>query len=124
MEAEGYRRLFRRVSRNIFLLAAGGAGVMAAWRGWRTGLLFLAAATASCFSFAWLRRMVESFGPGAGPTSGRILVLFALRYLLLAAVAYAIVKFFGVNAIAALAGLFVPVVAILCEIVYELIYGT
>jgi hypothetical protein len=124
MEAEAYARVFRRVSRNIVLLAAAGAAVAAAWRGWRAGLLFLLGAAASYFSFTWLRRMVESFGPGARPERGRMFVFFSLRYLLLALGAYAILKLFGVNAIAGFAGLFVPVAAITFEIFYEFIHGT
>ena len=124
MEAEFYRRVFRRVSRTIFLLAAAGALVATAWRGWRAGLLFLLGAAASYFSFSWLRRMMESFGPDARPARGRIFVFFAFRFLLLALGAYAIVKLFGLNAIAALAGLFVPVAAITFEIIYEFIHGT
>jgi len=124
MEAEAYRRVFRRVARIIFLLAATGVVIAGAWRGWRAGLLFLLGAAASYFSFTWLRRMMESFGPGAQPARGRVLVLFSFRFVLLALGAYAIVKIFGVNAIAAFAGLFVPVVAITFEIVYEFIHGT
>jgi hypothetical protein len=124
MEAEAYRRVFRRVSRIIFLLAAAGAAIAAGWRGWRAGLLFLLGAAASYFGFSWMRRMMESFGPGARPARGRIFVLFSLRYVLLALGAYAILKLFGVNAIAAFAGLFVPVAAITFEIIYEFIHGT
>jgi hypothetical protein len=124
MEAESYRRLFRRVTRNIFLLAVAGAAVAAAWRGWRAGLLFVVGAAASYFSFFSLRRMMESFGPGAHPARGRVFLFFSFRFVLLALGAYAIVKFFGLNAIAALAGLFVPVAAITFEIVYEFIHGT
>ena len=124
MEAEAYRRVFRRVSRNIFLLAVAGALVATAWRGWRAGLLFLLGAAASYFSFIWLRRLMESFGPGARPARGRIFVFFSLRFLLLALGAYAILKLFGVNAIAAFAGLFVPVAAVTFEIFCEFIHGT
>ena len=124
MEAEAYRRVFRRVSRIIFLLAVAGALAAAAWRGWRAGLLFLLGAAASYFSFFSLRRMMESLGPGARPARSRIFVFFAFRFLLLALGAYVIVKFFGLNAIAALAGLFVPVAAITFEIIFEFIHGT
>ena len=124
MEADAYRRVFRRVSRNIFLLAAAGAAIATVWRGWRAGLLFLLGAAASYFSFFSLRRMMESFGPGARPARGRIFVFSSLRFLLLALGAYGILKLFGVNAIAAFAGLFVPVAAVTFEIFYEFIHGT
>jgi hypothetical protein len=53
-----------------------------------------------------------------------VFVFVALRYLLLGAGGYVIVKVFGMNAIAAIAGLFVPVAAIIVEILYELVHGT
>jgi hypothetical protein len=124
MEAETYQRVFRRVYRNIVLVSLAGAAVAAAWRGWLVALLFLLGAAASYFSFSWLHQVVGSFGPDAQPTRKRIYFFFALRYLLLGVGAYAIVRFFGVSALAALAGLFVPVAAIICEILYELVHGT
>ena len=124
MEAEAYRRVFRRVSRIIFTLAAAGAVIAGGWWGWRAGLLFPLGAAASYFSFTWLRQMMESLGPGARPARGRIFVFSSIRYLLLGLGAYVIVKLFGLNAIAALVGLFVPVAAITFEIIYEFIHGT
>jgi hypothetical protein len=124
MEAESYQRVFRRVYRNILFVAAAGAMIATAWRGWRAGLLFLLGAGASYLSFSWLHQVVGSFGPDAQPTRKRIYVFFSLRYLLLGVAAYVIVKLFGVNAIAALAGLFVPVAAVTFEILYELVHGT
>jgi hypothetical protein len=47
-----------------------------------------------------------------------------LRYLLLAAGAYAIVNFTSLSLPAALMGLFVPVAAVILEIVFELIYAS
>jgi small-conductance mechanosensitive channel len=124
MEAEAYPRPLRRVSAIALALALVGAAAAGAWRGWQTALLFLGGAAASYFSFASLREMVESFGPGARPRRRRLLVAFSIRYLILGGGAYVIVKFFGVNAIAALAGLFVTVAAIVADIFYELIHGT
>lgn len=120
MEAEIYRRIYR----NMILVAAAGAAGAAAWRGWRAALLFVVGAGASALNFSWLRQMVGSLGPDARPTRKRIYVWFSLRYLLLGVAAYVIVKLFGVNAIAALAGLFVPVAAVIFEILYELAHGT
>ncbi len=51
-------------------------------------------------------------------------MLFLLRYGLLGLGGYVIVKVFGMNGIALLSGLFVPVAAVICEILYELTYGT
>ena len=68
--------------------------------------------------------MVDALGPDAKPPRKRVYVLFLLRYGLLGLGGYVIVKVFGMNGIAMLAGLFVPVAAVICEILYELTYGT
>jgi hypothetical protein len=43
-----------------------------------------------------------------------------VRYLILGAILFAIIKFFEVSAVALLAGLLVPAAAVLVEIIYEL----
>ena len=68
--------------------------------------------------------MVGGLGPGGKAPRKRVYVFFLLRFGLLAAGGYVIVKVFGLNGIAALAGLFVPVAAVILEIVYELVHGT
>jgi hypothetical protein len=52
-----------------------------------------------------------------------VAVVFGLRYLILAAGAYAIVKYSELSLAAALAGLFVAVAAVLVEILFELVYA-
>ena len=55
--------------------------------------------------------------------SPKFAILIGLRYLLLGAGAYVIVNFTSLSLPAALIGLFVPVAAVILEIIYELIYG-
>jgi hypothetical protein len=127
MEAEAadiYDHALRRVYRIIPWLSAGAALAAAAWKGPLTGFAFLLGAVASYLNFSWLHQMVEGLGPGGRPPRKRVYVLFLLRFGLLAVGGYVIVKIFGMNGIAALAGLFVPVAAVICEILYELTYGT
>jgi hypothetical protein len=50
-------------------------------------------------------------------------VLLGLRYVLLGAGAYVILKYTAISLPAALAGLFVPVAAVLIEILIELAYA-
>jgi hypothetical protein len=121
---EDLHGLWRRARRLMALAAAAGAVVAVALNGWMAGLAFLLGAGGAYLSFSWLHEVVEAIGPDARPTPKRMFVLFALRYLLLAGGAYVIVKIFGMNAIAALAGVFVPVAAIICEVLYELVHGT
>jgi hypothetical protein len=126
MEAEAgfYRRALARVYLGMAWIAALGVAAAAVWVGWLAGLAFLLGAAGSYLSFHWLEQVVGAMGPGSRPAPRRVYAFFALRYLLLALGGYVIVKVFGMNAIAALAGLFVPVAAIICEILYELVHGT
>jgi hypothetical protein len=119
-----YRRALGRVYLNMAWVAVLGAAGTGAWKGWRLGLAFLLGAAGSYLNFRWLHQVADAMGPDARPAPKRIYVFFALRYLLLGLGGYVIVKVFGMNAIAALAGLFVPIAAILFEIFYELVHGT
>jgi hypothetical protein len=123
-ETEFHQRALRRIYRNMAWVAALGAAGAGAWRGWRFGLAFLLGAAASYLNFRWLHRVVDAMGPDARPAPKRIYAFFLFRYLLLGLGGYVIVKIFGMNAIAALAGLFVPVAALISEMLYELAHGT
>ncbi len=126
MEADAgfYGRAFSRLYRAMLAAAVVGALLFLFLRGWVWGLSFLLGAVASYLNFSWLHRVVEAIGPDARPTRKRVFVLVALRYLLLGVGGYVIVKVFGMNAIAAVIGLLVPVAAVLIEILYELVHGT
>lgn len=124
MEAEAavYENALRRIYRGMKWLGCAGALVGLCLRGWQWGLAFLLGAAASYFNFSWLHQAVEALGPDARPTRKRLFVFLGLRYLLLGGVGYVIVKIFGMNGMAALSGLFVPVAAVLLEILYELVH--
>jgi len=123
-ETAFYQRALRRIYVAMACLGIlGGTGV-GIWKGWRPALAFLLGAAASGLNFRWLHQVVGAMGPDARPAPRRVYAFFAVRYLLLGAGGYVIVKVFGMNAIAALAGLFVPVAALIVEILYELVHGT
>lgn len=102
----------------------GGAGTAVAWftGGWTWGLAFLLGAFASYLNFRWLRRTVEMLGPSTlrKPPRARTAVFLGVRYLLLAAGAFAILKTTPLHLTSALVGLFVAVAAVLAESVAEL----
>lgn len=125
MEAEAlfYGCAMRRVYRGILVLGALGTLVCVGVKGWAWGLTFLFGAAASYFNFSWLHQAVESMGPDARPTRKRLFVFVALRYALLGAGGYVIVRVFGMSAIGALIGLCVPVAAVTVEILYELVHA-
>ncbi|MGH9658643.1 MAG: ATP synthase subunit I [Bryobacteraceae bacterium] len=114
-----------RIHALIGALSAAGVLVAFAWGGWRESAGFLTGAVASYLNFVWLKRTVGALASGGGgePPKLRGAVFLGMRYLILGAGAYAILKFSTASWTAALVGLFVPVAAVLVEIVYELIYA-
>jgi hypothetical protein len=124
-EQAHYQAALRRITRGTAALAAAGCLACLILRGWKWGVAYLLGAAASAMNFRWLKRMVDSLG--AAPRrrlSPKFAILMGLRYLLLAAGAYAIVNLTSLSLPAALAGLFVPVAAVILEIVFELIYAS
>jgi hypothetical protein len=114
----------RRIARSTVALAAAGCLVLMLWKGWTWAAAYLLGAAASYLNFRWLKRLVDALGGAAqARPSPRFAILIGLRYLLLAAGAYAIVTFTSLSLPAALTGLFVPVAAVILEIVFELIYA-
>ncbi|MEK7407458.1 MAG: ATP synthase subunit I [Acidobacteriota bacterium] len=116
-------RAFRRIRAGA--VAAAALGTVAVWwlEGWPWGLGFLAGAVASVFNFRWLEQLAAGLGPGAARRRLRFAILFGLRYLLLGAGGYVIVKVFGLSGLAIVAGLLVSVAAVLAEMIYELIHA-
>jgi hypothetical protein len=123
MDEAFYQRAMRRVYRDMLVVGAAGAVVLAFWKGWTWGLMFLAGAAASYFNFSWLHQAVEGLGPGARPPRKRVVLFLLVRYTLLGLGGYIIVNVFGMNAIGALIGLFIAVAAIFVEMVYELVHA-
>lgn len=122
-EAVFYRRAIRRIYINLAWISA--AGAAAAWwkAGWLWAVGFLIGAIASTLNFRWLHQLADSLGASEHRPRRRLGFWLAIRYLLFGAVGYVIVKYFKVNLLAALVGLFVAVAAVLVEILYELIYA-
>jgi hypothetical protein len=119
-----FERALRRIARGTAALAAGGCLVCLAARGWRWAVAYLLGAGASYLNFRWLKRVVEALGAAlSARPSPKFAILIGLRYVLLGGGAYAIVNFTSLSLPAALIGMFVPVAAVILEIVFELIYA-
>ncbi len=116
-------RALRRILHGALILAGAGTLAALALKGWRWGAGFAAGAAGSYLNFVWLHRMVEGLAPGGRRPGKWLLLVLATRYLLLGAAGYVIVRFVGLSLTAILLGLFVPAVAIMVEIVYELTYA-
>lgn len=120
-----FEAALRRITRASVALAAAGASVCLIWRGWKWAVAYLLGAAASYLNFRWLKRVVDALGGAlSARPSPKFAILIGLRYLVLAAGAYVIVNFTSLSLPAALLGLFVPVAAVILEIVFELIYAS
>src|SRR5262245_21671575 len=108
-------RALDRIWKAMLALAAGGTILAYASGGWRGSAGFLLGAAVSAVNFRWLKRVVDALG-GVRPARKRVAILAGLRYGLLGAGAYAILKYSSISAWAALVGLFVSVAAVIIEI--------
>jgi hypothetical protein len=113
-----------------FMLALAPALTAAAW--WKFGrpaaLGFLCGSIIAYLNFHWLKSGVSGLADrvtntGKAQSSSGIIARFLLRYVLLGAAAYAILTSFPASLRGLFAGFFLPVVAIVCEAVYELYAG-
>ncbi|MBM3745769.1 MAG: hypothetical protein FJW34_08220 [Acidobacteria bacterium] len=125
MEAEAafVERALQRIFRGALVVGAAGTAMGVALQDWRWGLGFALGAAGASLNFYWLHRFVEGLAPGGPRPRKWLLVALATRYLALGLAGYVIVKVFGLSLAAILLGLFVPVAAIIFEIIYELLYA-
>ena len=122
-DAFDFDRAAARIARNMLWLAA--AGALTCWvaAGWRWAAGFLLGAAISLVNYLGLKRLVEGLG---GQTPGRRSIggfRFALRFLVLAAGAYVILRFSPINVLAVLMGLFVLIGAVFVEAAFEIYAG-
>jgi hypothetical protein len=117
-----YAHAIARIYRGFWYFGAAGAVASAVFGGLAWGLAFLLGAIGACFSFSWMHQAVNALSSGSRPPSKLVVVFAGARYLILAAGGYVIVKVFGMNAIGALAGLFVPVASVIFEVFCELVH--
>jgi hypothetical protein len=120
-----YSGAIERIRRIMLVLAPLlAAGIR--WKfGWRSALGFAFGSAISYANFYWLKRVITGFADRATGTatseSGQGIVFrFLFRYVLMAAGAYVILTVSPASLNGLLAGLFLPVAAILCEAIYEL----
>jgi len=115
----------RRIARASLAVGFAGCAACLVLRGWTWAAAFLLGAAASYLNFRWLKKLVDALGGAAhARPSPRFAILIGLRYLVLAAGAYVIVNFTALSLPAALTGLFVPVAAVIVEILFELLYAS
>ncbi len=119
-----YSGALDRIRRTMIALAFTFIG-MCWWRyGWKVAAGFALGCLIAYVNFHWLKRVVNAMGEritgGGGRQSGSGIVLrFLLRYAFIAVGAYVIFKISPASLYGLLAGLFLPVAAILCEAAWE-----
>lgn len=109
----------------LFMFAVASAGVCLAWilAGQRAALGFIAGSAVAFANAWWMHRVAASIGrDGKKPKAA--IVFAVLRYLLMLMGLYAILNVSETGFLAALAGCFVHLVAVVLEVVFELTYGT
>jgi len=119
-----YRSALRRIYLHIVWLSVAGSIAVFVKAGPSEGIGFLLGAMVSALNFRWLHRMVDALGPQREKKPGKLLGFFlSFRYVLFGVAGYVIVRYFRVDIMAALVGLFVAVAAVMVEILYELLYA-
>ncbi len=112
----------RRITWMTVVLAAGGTVVCAILSGVPGALGFATGSFFSWANFRLIKRIVDSVGkPAQGRRGAAFAVFLGLRYAVLGAAGYVILKYFGVNLLAVLAGLLAVVAAVILEAIYQLI---
>ena len=119
-----YRQVFDRLVRIMIALSL--AGLPVAWIRYSSAvaLSFLLGSAVAIVNFYWLRRTIEAMAAylqttGEKPSSARVVVRFVLRYLLIAAAAYVILRGTTNGLYGLFAGLSLPAAAILIDAAYE-----
>jgi ATP synthase I chain len=119
-----YSGAIERIRRVMAVLAV--VLALAAWLkfGVRPALGFACGCGIAYLNFYWLKRVISALadratGTATPQSSQGIVVRFLLRYVLMAAAAYAILTVFPKSLNGLLAGLFLPVAAIIVEAGYE-----
>ncbi len=119
-DSDAYVRVVRRVTWLIVAFGCAGASAAGLRWGWKSGLGFLLGAALSYLSFWRWRRITDAFG--AAPR-GRASLTMIVRFLLLIAVAYGIIKYLVLPPAAFLTGLLTAGAAVLVALILELIYA-
>ena len=113
-----------RIARMMIALSVIAAAGIWLRFGWRIAAGFAAGAAIAYINFHWLKRAVIGLADRITQTPNtqrrsRVVLRFFIRYVLACLAAYWLYRFAPETLIAFLAGLFLPVAAILCEAAFE-----
>jgi Na+-transporting NADH:ubiquinone oxidoreductase subunit NqrB len=116
-----YGRAIGRIERLTAVLSVAGMILLVLLRDWRHALAFAAGSLLAYASFWMIKRVVNAVSPESGGEGAKSTATgMALRYLVIGATVFGIMKFTGISAWPVFAGLMTTVMAVFAEIVYEL----
>ena len=124
-DAAFFDRALRRVDRIAVALAAAAVIAFLVREGWKGALGCGFTSAASVYNLRRLKAVAAGVGGddgGGAPSRTGSAVALGMRYLILGAICFVIIKFLGVSLAAIFAGLLVSVAAVLAEIIYELLF--
>lgn len=127
-EMEAYWATVRRIQR-MTLVAGAAFAAAAAWlQGWVLAAGLLAGAVVACINFRWLAASVNALGESIAMVKNKGQGAAAVargvgRIFLIALFACVIVRYSMRGLVGFLAGLVMPVVAMMCEAAYEFVVG-
>jgi|SRR5579884_482505 len=113
-----YERIVRRIGVLTGAIGCAGAVAGGVLRGPRFGAGILLGAALSVVSFWRWKKLADALGPGAPKRSGSFWIL---RLAALAGIAYVIVKYLAVTAMAVFLGLLASAAATIIAAIYELL---
>jgi len=113
-----YERVVERITRITMALVV--AGSVVAWiaGGWSWAAGFALGGAVSWLSFRWLKQVVGAIGTERPPSN--LAMKGVLRYLMIGAAAYVLLKYTPISLRAGVVGLLVSSAAVLVEIVIQL----
>jgi ATP synthase I chain len=120
---------YRRILRVTIALSVSATVAADLFFGWRSGLGVAAGSLLAFINFVWLHHGAELMihrmmaAAESGPSRFRLMLAFAGRYFFVIAISYVILKGYPNMLVAFVVGLAVPIVAAMCEGVYEAVAG-
>ena len=108
----------------MIVLSVVGIALIASIFDARHGIAFGTGSTLAYLSFLLIKRTVNAVSPNASDVTKKSTTAgITLRYIVIGATVFGIMRFTGISPWPVFAGLMTTVVAVLAEIVYELVTG-
>ena len=119
---------YRRILRTSIVLSVA-ASIAATFMKRQAGIGVAVGSLIACLNFVWLHQgadlLVRRMLPGSGnPSRFWIIQSFPVRYFVVLAAAYVILKSYQGMRLGFIVGLVLPILAMMCEAIYEALFST